>query len=161
MRSARNLHHRHRRNGVGATRHGWHGVVRAWRTAAIAGISAIYTATGGRGQTDTLYLAANRFFQLAGLGTDQTLQVSSVGALDIGSMTGTWAGLRVVGSYGFDTTRPSSGTLPRSLWQRRPVRPCSCRVVEPSIGGMEVGIIGAFKAVVFDVNRFYKLGIGT
>ncbi len=132
-----------------------------WRTAAIAGISAIYTATGGRGQTDTLYLAANRFFQLAGLGTDQTLQVSSVGALDIGSMTGTWAGLRVVGSYGFDTDTAIVGDASALLVAETPGAPVQLRVVEPSIGGMEVGIIGAFKAVVFDVNRFYKLGIGT
>jgi hypothetical protein len=31
------------------------------------------------------------------------------------------------------------------------------RVVEPSIGGMEVGVIGAFAAKVFDSDRFIKL----
>ena len=36
--------------------------------------------------------------------------------------------------------------------------PVELRVVEPRIGGYEVGIIGAFKAAVFDVNRFYHLG---
>ena len=114
----------------------------AWRSAAIAGISAIYTATGGRGQTDTLYLAANRFFQLAGLGTDQTLQVSSVGALDIGSMTGTWAGLRVVGSYGFDLDTAIVGDSDALLVAETPGAPVQLRVVEPSIAGMEVGIVG-------------------
>jgi hypothetical protein len=133
----------------------------AWRTAAIAAISAAYTATGGRARTDTLYLAANRFFQLAALGTDQTLQVSSVGALDIGSMTGTWAGLRVVGSYGFDLDTAIVGDSSALLVAETPGAPVQLRVVEPSIGGMEVGIIGAFKAVIFDVNRFYKLGINT
>jgi HK97 family phage major capsid protein len=129
-----------------------------WRAAAIAGISAIYTTTEGRGRTDTLYLSANRFFQLAGLGTDQTLQVSSVGNLDIGSMTGTWAGLRVVGSYGFDQDTAIVGDADALLVAETPGAPVQMRVVEPSIGGMEVGIIGAFKAVVYDVNRFYKLG---
>jgi len=133
----------------------------AWRTAAIAAISAAYTATGGRSNPDTLYLAANRFFQLAALGTDQTLQVSSVGSLDIGSMTGTWAGLRVVGSYGFDLDTAIVGDSSALLVAETPGAPVQLRVVEPSIGGMEVGIIGAFKAVIFDVNRFYKLGINT
>jgi hypothetical protein len=36
--------------------------------------------------------------------------------------------------------------------------PVELRVVEPRIGGYEVGLIGAFGAVVFDVNRFYHLG---
>ena len=127
----------------------------------LPGFAAAYTATGGRARTDTLYLAANRFFQLAALGTDQTLQVSSVGALDIGSMTGTWAGLRVVGSYGFDLDTAIVGDSSALLVAETPGAPVQLRVVEPSIGGMEVGIIGAFKAVIFDVNRFYKLGINT
>ena len=32
------------------------------------------------------------------------------------------------------------------------------RVIEPSIAGWEVGLIGAFNAAVFDENRFYHLG---
>jgi HK97 family phage major capsid protein len=130
----------------------------AWRAAAIAGISAVYTATGGRARTDTLFLSSGRFFQLAGLGTDQTLQVSSVGNLDIGSMTGTWAGLRVVGSYGFDQDTAIVGDASALIVAETPGAPVQLRVVEPSIGGMEVGVIGAFKAVVFDANRFYHLG---
>lgn len=129
-----------------------------WRAAAISGISKVYTATGGRARTDTLYLAAGRFFQLAGLGTDQTLQVSSVGNLDIGSMTGTWAGLRVVGSYGFDQDTAIVGDASALIVAETPGAPVQLRVVEPSIAGMEVGVVGAFKAVVFDANRFAHLG---
>jgi len=129
-----------------------------WRAAAIAGISAIYTATGGRARTDTLYLSSGRFFQLAGLGTDQVLQVSSVGNLDIGSMTGTWAGLRVVGSYGFDQDTAIVGDSNALIVAETPGAPVQLRVVEPSIAGMEVGVVGAFKAVVFDANRFQHLG---
>ncbi len=128
-----------------------------WRAAAIAGISAVYTASGGRARTNTLYLSAGRFFQLAGLGTDQTLQVSSVGNLDIGSMTGTWAGMRVVGSYGFDQDTAIVGDNSALIVAETPGAPVQLRVVEPSIAGMEVGVVGAFKAVVFDANRFYKL----
>jgi HK97 family phage major capsid protein len=130
----------------------------AWRAAAIAGIALVYNNTGGRARTNTLYLAANRFFQLAGLGTDQVLQVSSVGNLDIGSMTGTWAGLRVIGSYGFDQDTAIVGDSSAFLVGETPGAPVQLRAVEPSIGGMEVGVIGAFKAAVFDANRFAHLG---
>src|SRR5262249_40132883 len=51
---------------------------KAWRAAILAGVSTIYNTTGGRTGTDTLYLSAQRFFQLAGVGTDQVLQVSAV-----------------------------------------------------------------------------------
>jgi hypothetical protein len=39
-----------------------------------------------------------------------------------------------------------------------PGSPVEMRVVEPAIGGWEVGLIGAFNAVVFDANRFFHLG---
>jgi hypothetical protein len=129
-----------------------------WRAAIIAGIASIYNTTGGRAKTDTLYVSATRFFQLAGLGTDQVLQVSPVGNLDIGSMTGTYAGLKVVGSYGFTT--PNSAVIgDRSafLVAENPGAPVELRAVEPAIGGMEVGVIGGFKAKVFDPNRFIHL----
>jgi len=129
-----------------------------WRAAAIAAISQVYTNTAGRAQTDTLYLAANRFFQLAGLGTDQVLQVSAVGNLNIGTMTGTWAGLNVVGSYGFDADTAIVGDASAFLVGETTGAPVQLRAVEPSIGGMEVGVIGAFKSVVFDPLRFAHLG---
>ena len=76
-------------------------------------------------------------------------------------MTGTWAGLRVVGSYGFDLDTAIVGDSDALLVAETPGAPVQLRVVEPCIAGMEVGIVGAFKAVVYDVNRFYKLGINT
>ena len=73
-------------------------------------------------------------------------------------MTGTWAGLRVVGSYGFDLNTAIVGDSSALIAAETPGAPVQLRVVEPSIGGMEVGVIGAFKSVVFDANRFKKLG---
>jgi HK97 family phage major capsid protein len=130
-----------------------------WRAAAIAAISAIYANTGGRAKTNTIWLSAQRFFQLAGLGTDQVLQVSSVGNLDIGTMTGTWAGLRVVGSYGFGGASNAAvvGDSNALLAGENTGAPVELRAVEPAIGGMEVGVIGGFKAKVFDSNRFMHL----
>jgi HK97 family phage major capsid protein len=129
-----------------------------WRAAIVAGLSGIYTATGGRHRTNTLYLSAGRFFQLAALGTDQTLQVSPVGSLDVGSMTGSFFGLNVVGSYGFDQDTAIVGDSGALLIGENPGSPVEMRVIEPAIGGWEVGLIGAFNAAVFDVNRFYHLG---
>jgi HK97 family phage major capsid protein len=129
-----------------------------WRAAIIAGVGSIYNTTGGRSGTDTLYLAAQRFFQLAGLGTDQVMQLSAVGNLDIGTMTGTYAGLRVVGSYGFTNANTAIvGDGSALLAAETPGAPVEMRAVEPAIGGMEVGVIGAFKAKVFDPNRFIHL----
>ena len=130
-----------------------------WRAAVLAGLRSIYNTTGGRAMSDTLWLSADRFFQLAGLGTDQVLQVSAVGNMDIGSMTGTWSGLRVVGSYGFGS--PSSaaviGDASAFLVAESPGAPVEMRAVEPAIGGMEVGVIGGFKSKVFDPARFIHL----
>lgn len=129
-----------------------------WRAAVVAGLSGIYSATGGRHRTNTLYLSANRFFQLAALGTDQVLQVSPVGSLDVGTMSGSFFGLGVVGSYGFDQDTAIVGDSGALLVGENAGNPVEMRVIEPSIGGWEVGLIGAFNAAVFDVNRFYHLG---
>jgi HK97 family phage major capsid protein len=129
-----------------------------WRTAVAAGLAAIYAATGGRHRTNTLYLSANRFFQLATLGTDQVIQVSPLGTLDVGSMSGSFFGLKVVGSYGFDQDTAVVGDSGALLIGENAGNPVEMRVIEPNIGGYQVGLIGAFGAAVFDVNRFYHLG---
>jgi HK97 family phage major capsid protein len=129
-----------------------------WRAAVSAGIAGIYAATGGRMRTNTLYLSADRFFALATLGTDQVAQISPVGSLDIGSMTGSFFGLSVVGSYGFDQNTAIVGDRSALMIGENPGSPVEMRVVEPAIGGWEVGLIGAFNAVVFDANRFFHLG---
>ena len=78
----------------------------------------IYTATGGRHRTNTLYLSATRFFQLATLGSDQTVQMAPIGNMDVGAMTGNFFGLRVVGSYGFDQDIAIIGDSGRSSSER-------------------------------------------
>ncbi len=130
-----------------------------WRAAVIAGLKTIYNATGGRALSDTLWVSADRFFQLAGLGTDQVLQVSSVGNMDVGAMTGTWSGLRVVGTYGFGSgsSKAIIGDASAFLVAESPNAPIEMRAVEPAIGGMEVGVIGGFKSKVFDPTRFINL----
>jgi HK97 family phage major capsid protein len=129
-----------------------------WRSAVAAGLAGIYAATGGRHRTNTLYLSANRFFQLATLGTDQVAQMSPIGDIDVGSMSGRFFGLNVVGSYGFDQDTAVVGDSGALLIGENPGSPVEMRVIEPAIGGWEIRVIGAFNAVVFDVNRFFHLG---
>jgi len=128
-----------------------------WRAAAIGGASDIYTTTGGRARTDTLYLSADMFFNLAAVGTADVVQMSAVGNLDIGSMTGTFSGFRIVGSYGFSAGTAILGDSAAFLSGETPGAPVELRAVEPAIGGMEVGVIGAYKAKVFDTDRFLHL----
>ena len=128
-----------------------------WSAAAIGAVGSVYSTTGGRARTNTLYLAADQFFVLAGLSTDAVLQMSAVGNLDIGAMTGTFRGLRVVGSYGFAAGSRIIGDSAAFLCGETPGAPVEMRAVEPSIGGMDVGVIGAFKAKVFDDDRFLFL----
>jgi len=128
-----------------------------WRAATIDAIGEIYTTTSGRAQSNTLYLSADQFFALAALGSDQVLQMSAVGNLDIGAMTGTFSGLRVVGSYGFPARTRIVGDSSAFITGENPGAPVELRAVEPSIGGLEVGLIGAFQAKNFDYTRFLNL----
>jgi HK97 family phage major capsid protein len=129
----------------------------AWRDAVIKAIGTIYSSNGGRARTDTLYVSATRFFQLAALGTSDVVQLSAIGNVDIGGMTGTFSGLRVIGSYGFTGNTAIVGDSNAFLVGETGGAPVELRAVEPSIGGMEVGVIGAFKAKVYDTTRFLKL----
>jgi hypothetical protein len=86
------------------------------------------------------------------------LQVSPVGSLDVGSMSGNFFGLKVVGSYGFDQDTAIVGDSGALLIGENAGNPVEMRVVEPDIAGWQIGLVGAFNAAVFDINRFYHLG---
>jgi hypothetical protein len=84
--------------------------------------------------------------------------MSPVGNLDLGSMTGTYMGLRVVGSYGFTNANAAIvGDADALLVGETAGAPVELRAVEPTIGGMQVGVIGAFASVLFDGQRFIHL----
>jgi hypothetical protein len=96
---------------------------------------------------NTIYMAPDRFGYLLGMTSaafTQFTQVSSgaVGPLNIVVSRGMDAGVIVVGD--------SDGLLVAET----PGAPVELRVVEPAIGGVEVGIIGAFEAVVVDDGAF-------
>jgi HK97 family phage major capsid protein len=129
-----------------------------WRAAVAAGIGNVISASGGRVVPDTLYLGYDRFVELATLGTDQVLQMSPVGSSDFSTLSGTFMGLKVVGSYGFDQDVAIVGLRRHLFVGENPGSPVEMRVIEPRIGGYEIGVIGAFNAGVFDVNSFQHLG---
>ena len=129
-----------------------------WRSAVAAGIGNVIANSGGRVVPDTLYTSYGRFVQLATLGTDQVLQMSPVGSADFSTLSGSFMGLKVVGSYGFDQDVAIVGLSRHLFVGENPGSPVEMRVIEPRIGGYEIGVIGAFNAAVFDVNSFAHLG---
>lgn len=129
----------------------------AWTNAVVKAIGTIYSNTAGRASTNTLYVSATRFFQLAGLGSTSVVNMSPIGDVNMGAMTGTFRGLKVVGSYGFTGNVAIVGDSSALLVAENPNAPVELRAVEPSIGGMEVGVIGGFKAKVYDAGRFLRL----
>jgi len=128
-----------------------------WRAAVAAGIGNVLAASGGRVVPDTLYLGYDRFVELATLGTDQLSQMSPVGAVDFSTLGGSFFGLMVIGSYGFDQDVAIVGRRDHLFFGENPGSPVEMRVIEPRIGGYEIGVIGAANAAVFDVNSFQHL----
>jgi len=73
---------------------------------------------------------------------------------------GTWpsiAGLRLIVSSGIPAKTAIVGDFSALLCAETPSAPVELRAVEPSIGGLEVGIIGAFACAVTDPGAFAEL----
>jgi hypothetical protein len=121
-------------------------------TAVTAGAGDVY-ANSGR-IADTLYVAPDRFFYIAGLASASDASFLSAGQLSLGSGGGTIGGLNVVMSRGMDSGVIVVGDSSGLLVAETAGAPVELRVVEPAIGGVEVGLIGAFEAVVVDDGAF-------
>jgi hypothetical protein len=96
---------------------------------------------------DTIYMAPDRFGYALGLTSDAFAQLVNVGQSAIGP-------LRVVVSRGMDAGVIVVGDSQGLLVAETGGAPVELQVVEPAIGGYEVGIIGAFEAVVVDDGAF-------
>jgi len=114
-------------------------------TAVGAGYAEVY-ANSGR-TANTIYLAPDRFGYLLGLTSAALAQFVSVDQAGVGP-------LRVVVSRGMDSGVIAVGDSDGLLVAETAGAPVELRVVEPAIGGVEVGIIGAFEAVVVDDGAF-------
>jgi hypothetical protein len=114
-------------------------------TAVGAGYADVF-ANSGR-VADTVYMAPDRFGYLLGLTSDAFTQFTNVSGTNIGP-------LNVVVSRGMDSGVVVVGDRSGLLVAETAGAPVELRVVEPAIGGVEVGLIGAFEAVVVDDGAF-------
>jgi hypothetical protein len=117
-------------------------------TAVGAGYAKVFADSGRI--ADTIYLAPDRFGYILGLTSDQFTQFTSVASSAVGPLS-------VVITRGMDAGVMAVGDRSGLLCAETAGAPVELRVVEPAIGGVEVGIIGAFEAVVVDAGAFSML----
>jgi HK97 family phage major capsid protein len=117
-----------------------------------AGAGDVY-ANSGR-IADTVYMAPNALYSIAAVVSAEAGNFINVGSLNLSAQGGTLAGMNVVVSRGMDSGTIVVGDSDGLLVAETAGAPVELRVVEPAIGGVEVGIIGAFEAVVVDEGAF-------
>jgi HK97 family phage major capsid protein len=114
-------------------------------TAIGAGGAEVY-ANSGR-TADTVYMAIDRYWLLFGTTSTAAAQFTTVSGGGVGP-------LRFVPSRGLDSGVIIVGDSQGLLVAEDADSPVELRVTEPAIGGFEVGLIGAFEAVVVDNGAF-------
>jgi HK97 family phage major capsid protein len=103
-------------------------------------------ANSGR-TANTVYMAPDRYGYLIGLTSSAFTQFTSVSPNNVGP-------LNIVVSRGLNAGEIIVGDSQGLLVAETAGAPVELRVVEPAIGGVEVGLIGAFEAVVVDDGAF-------
>lgn len=126
-----------------------------WVAAIMAGAAEVY-ANSGR-MADTLYLAPDQFYAFAGLIPVTAGAAFVGGGVNVGGQAGAFAGMSLVVSRGLDAGVALVGDAQALIVAETPGAPVQLRAVEPAIGGLEVGIIGAFEAVVVEDEAFALL----
>lgn len=112
-------------------------------------VGAAYTEvfTNSRRLPDTFYASPDRYGYLLGLTSTALAQFTKVSEDKIGPY-------EIVVSPELDAGTIVVGARAGLLVAETPGAPVELKVVEPAIGGLEVGIIGAFEAVVADPGAF-------
>jgi hypothetical protein len=114
-------------------------------TAIGAGGAEVYNNSGRT--ADTVYMAIDRYWLLFGTTSTAAAQFTTVSGGGVGP-------LRFVPSRGLDAGVIIVGDSQGLLVAEDADSPVELRVTEPAIGGFEVGLIGAFEAVVVDNGAF-------
>jgi hypothetical protein len=127
-----------------------------WIAAITEGAAEVYA--NSRRMANTIYLSPDMFYFAAAVTSAAGAQLIAPGQLNLGSQTGTLAGMNVVVSPGLDAGVAAVGYSNALLVAETSGAPVELRVVEPAIGGVEVGIIGAFEAVSVDDDQFALIG---
>jgi len=138
--------------------HTGHAISSAWNAA--SGNFADFLSAVGRaaadvwtnsGRTaDTVYMSMDAYWYVFGLTSTAFAQFATVSGDRVGPF-------RFVASRGLDAATIIVGDANALLCAETPGAPVELRVVEPAIGGVEVGIIGAFEAVIVDPGAFTRV----
>lgn len=126
-----------------------------WVAAIMDGCAEVY-ANSGR-MADSLYLAPDQFYAFAALIPATFAAAFVSGGVSVGAQSGAFAGLNLVVSRGLDSGVAIVGDSAGLICAETSGAPVQLRAVEPAIGGLEVGIIGAFEAVVVEDEAFALL----
>ena len=131
----------------------------AWMAAITQGAGEVY-ANSGR-MANTLYVAPDQFYAFAGLVPVTQAAAFLDGGVSLTGQSGSFAGLRLVPSRGLGAGVVIIGDSSALLVAESPGAPVELRAVEAQIGGLQVGIIGAFEAVVADEGAFASLSVAS
>ena len=117
-------------------------------TAVGAGYAAVYS--NSKRTANTVYMAPDRYGYLLGMTSTATSIFTTVNGQNVGP-------LNIVVSRGMDAGAIIVGDSAGLLVAETSGAPVELRVTEPAIGGYEVGVIGAFEAVVVDPGAFSQI----
>jgi HK97 family phage major capsid protein len=126
-----------------------------WYAALGSAAELVYTNSGRI--ADTIYAATDVAFRLAGFVSNNSPVFASGGSISLASGQGSVGGFRLVASRALASGVVVVGVSSSLLCAETPGAPVEMRAVEPSIGGMEVGIIGAFVAEAMDPEAFAQI----
>lgn len=128
-----------------------------WMTAITAAAGVIYTAS--RRRPDTVWTDVTTGYSIMGLVANVAPVFFPAGNFSLSSGQGNVGGLRLVISGGLPAKTVVVGDSGSLLAAETAGAPVELRAVEPAIGGMEVGIIGAFVSKITDAGGFRKLTV--
>jgi len=126
--------------------------VEAWNTAIAAAAGVVWNNT--RRISNGIAADPATFFALAPLSTGNVQSLMPAGSLNLQTMSGVIAGLRLFVSPGLPPDTVIVGDFSALLTAETAGAPVELRAVEPSIGGMEVGVIGAFLVELIEEGAF-------
>ena len=123
----------------------------------VGSAGAIYAASGRR--ANTVYADVASGYTLAGLVSASSPVFVTGGQFSLASGSGNVAGLNLVVSTGLPADTVLVADSNALLCAETAGAPVELRAVEPALGGMEVGIIGAFVAKVVDTLAFQRFTV--
>lgn len=126
-----------------------------WLAAITAAAGQIYSNT--RHRADTIFAGITEGYRLIGLASSASPVFVAGGQFSLATGTGGIAGLRLVISPGLPATSVIVANAGSLLAAETAGAPVELRAVEPALGGMEVGIIGAFVAKATEAGAFVPL----